>query len=85
MSSDETKFSCRGLEVSILPIPTRVTEEGEIRFTSGLFLVDDMRAMVVIETGKEEATALFSESRGFFKFFSSYLDLVSSIKGTPDQ
>jgi len=84
-SSDRTKFACPGIEVSALPLPTTGVEEGEVRFTGGLFLVDGMRAMVVIATGKEEATALFSESSGFVRFFSSYLDLVSSIKARPGQ
>jgi len=44
----------------------------------GVFLIDQRRAMVVMVSGGEGPTALYSESKGFVKFFSLYWELLSS-------
>ncbi|MDH7511169.1 MAG: helix-turn-helix domain-containing protein [Methanolinea sp.] len=73
------KFACRGIEVSLLPSLPKDVLNVDAHFTGGFFLIDEERAMVVIVTGTGEGTALFSESRGFIRFFLSYRDLVSSL------
>jgi sugar-specific transcriptional regulator TrmB len=78
-TKDPQKFTCQKIEVSLLPPLPKDVLNVDTRFTGGFFLVDEERAMVVIVTGTEEATALFSESKGFIKFFLSYRDLVSSL------
>lgn len=42
----------------------------------GICIVDNLRVLVILGTGKEDAVALFSESEGFIRFFSRYYNLI---------
>lgn len=50
----------------------------KVPFTGGIFLVDDRKGMVVMISPDEGATALFSESTGFLRFFSMIWDFFST-------
>ncbi|MCQ8894285.1 MAG: TrmB family transcriptional regulator [Methanolinea sp.] len=69
-------FAGTGVMVRTIPAPPAGKDERGFAIAGGVFLVDHERAIVVMVAG-EEATALLSESRGFVKFFSTYLELVS--------
>ncbi len=84
-TKDPAAFSCPAIMVRALPFPPADIREKDLHFTGGLFLIDNLRAMVVIATGKEEPVALFSESRGFIRFFSSYFEIISSVARPPGQ
>jgi sugar-specific transcriptional regulator TrmB len=43
---------------------------------SGIFIVDEKQVLVIMGSGDEPPSALFSESEGFVQFFSRYYRLV---------
>lgn len=53
------------------------------QIAGGVFLTDQQRAMVIMVSGTEESNALFSEARGFVKFFTLYWDLLSAMEVVP--
>jgi sugar-specific transcriptional regulator TrmB len=50
-------------------------------FAGGVFFADGRQVMVVMIARDEGSTALFSESKGFIRFFSLYWDMLSAWAG----
>jgi len=52
--------------------------EPEKSLAGGVFLVDDSKVMVIMGSEEEGTSALYSEARGFVRFFTVYLNFFSS-------
>jgi predicted transcriptional regulator len=66
-----------GISVHVKSPPESLYNLKHLSIAGGVFLIDHQRAMVVMVSGGEGSTALYSESRGFVKFFSLYWELLS--------
>ncbi len=53
--------------------------------TGGVFMIDDKRILVVIGSGDEDTTGLYSESEGFVRFFLRYYALIQDLTQRQDQ
>ncbi len=47
---------------------------GNLEISGGVFIFDAFRVMVVIKAANEGLTGMYSESAGFYRFFSAYWD-----------
>jgi len=72
-----------GISVHVKSPPESLKNLKAASIAGGVFLLDQKRAMVVMVSGGEGSTALFSESRGFVKFFSLYWEILSASGALP--
>ncbi|HOT04030.1 MAG TPA: helix-turn-helix domain-containing protein [Methanolinea sp.] len=72
-----------GISVCVKSPPESLKNLKAASIAGGVFLLDQKRAMVVMVCGEEGSTALFSESRGFVKFFSLYWEILSASGALP--
>ncbi len=59
-----------------MSMPEDLETTRDKNFSGGVFIFDSSRVMVVIGAAREGFTGLYSESIGFFRFFSSYCDIL---------
>lgn len=79
------RIRCPGIRLSALPRAGGEPVAADMRFSGGMYLIDSSRAIVVLVAGEEDATALYSESRGFVRFFSTYFEIFSSMGRQKDR
>lgn len=70
------------ISVYLKPPPESIRPRKGTSIAGGVFLMDQKRAMVTMVSGEEGPTALFSESKGFVKFFSLYWELISAYESS---
>jgi len=73
-----------GIQISAIVPPIWHTEVGS-KERAGIFFVDGSKVMVVMGSEGEMPIALYSESEGFYRFFSRYWSLIRGYGGIPDQ
>jgi len=64
------------ISVCVKPHPASLKNMKIPPVAGGVFLIDQQRAMVIMVSGEEGSTALFSESKGFVKFFTLYWEIL---------
>ncbi|MDI9634119.1 MAG: helix-turn-helix domain-containing protein [Methanolinea sp.] len=79
------RIPCPGIRLRALPRAAEEAAAADLRFSGGMYLIDSSRAIVVLVAGEDDATALYSESRGFVRFFSTYFEIFSSMGKSKDQ
>ncbi|MCU0632292.1 MAG: TrmB family transcriptional regulator [Methanolinea sp.] len=72
------------ISVCVKPHPASMKNIKVPSVAGGVFLMDQKRAMVVMVSSEEGSTALFSESKGFVKFFTLYWELLSACEVVSD-
>jgi sugar-specific transcriptional regulator TrmB len=64
-----------------LHVPPQGHTTGKKCSTGGVFLIDNQKVLVLMGSDEEGTTALYSESKGFLRFFTMYWNLFSSWAG----
>ncbi|HDS63975.1 MAG TPA: TrmB family transcriptional regulator [Methanofollis liminatans] len=73
-----------GIQVSTI-VPSIWSKEMGSNERAGIFFVDGSKVMVVMGSEGEIPIALYSESEGFYRFFSRYWSLIRGYGGARDQ
>ncbi|MEI8331870.1 MAG: hypothetical protein WCF90_09550 [Methanomicrobiales archaeon] len=58
------------------PGVSRELDQVKDTMAGGICIVDNLRILVKLGTGKEDAVAFFSESEGLIRFFSLHYNLI---------
>lgn len=66
------------ISVNVKPRSKSLRDAAGSSVAGGVFLTDRQRAMVIMVSGEEGSTALFSESEGFVKFFTLYWEILAT-------